>query len=270
MKFSNALTFALAATSSVNALSIPDTEDSASLVLRDVQRVAQSFEEYHPAPELSKRKGGGGGGGGGRGGGGGGGGGKGGSGGGGRTSSSSNVGGQTRSGTGTPRAYGNGGYYGGGAAIPYQSSARSPKGILGVFIGGAALSALFVGTFAYGAYMYPYGSRYTFRNVSAGQNGTTTLPVKCICAAFLSCGCDENTDQTYINSLVGDGDYNKLNKTLVQVTEPNGTRTLAINGTLANGTTAPGGVDDAGGRNAPLEQAGLLILGAAMSYALLA
>lgn len=49
-----------------------------------------------------------------------------------------------------------------------------------------------------------------------------------------------------MNDLVGNGSYDSLNKSLVTVSQVNGTRTLVINGTLPNGTTAPGGTDSAG------------------------
>lgn len=47
-----------------------------------------------------------------------------------------------------------------------------------------------------------------------------------------------------MNSIVGNGSYAALNKSLVTVSQVNGTRNLVINGTLPNGTTAPGGTDD--------------------------
>jgi hypothetical protein len=84
----------------------------------------------------------------------------------------------------------------------------------------------------------------TFRN--ATTNGLNqTLPVVCLCEEFAACGCDNNDDPQYLNDLVGNGSYAALNKSVVTVSDVNGTRTLAINGTLPNGTTAPGGTDDA-------------------------
>lgn len=72
-----------------------------------------------------------------------------------------------------------------------------------------------------------------------------TKPVTCICAEYSVCGCDDNGDQTFLASIIGDGTYSTLNQTLVQVADINGTSTIILNGTLPNGTTAPGGVDDA-------------------------
>jgi hypothetical protein len=65
-----------------------------------------------------------------------------------------------------------------------------------------------------------------------------------LCQEYSVCGCDENDDPAYLDDLVGNGSYAALNKTLVTVSEVNGTKNLVINGTLPNGTTAPGGTDD--------------------------
>ena len=46
---------------------------------------------------------------------------------------------------------------------------------------------------------------------------------------------------------MGNGSYAALNKSLVTVSQVNGTRNLVLNGTLPNGTTAPGGTDDDSG-----------------------
>lgn len=60
-----------------------------------------------------------------------------------------------------------------------------------------------------------------------------------------------------------------MNHTLINVAEVNGTETLVLNGTLANGTTAPGGTDDAAGSLRALNQAGLWALAAAIGYAVM-
>jgi len=115
------------------------------------------------------------------------------------------------------------------------------------------------GIWLWSVYPYYYNNPYRFYNRTAvnetnnnnlgkrqsqqGQN--QTLPVICLCQEFAVCGCDENTDQDYLNDLVGNGSYAALNKSLVTVSQVNGTRTLVLNGSLPNGTTAPGGVDDA-------------------------
>lgn len=97
------------------------------------------------------------------------------------------------------------------------------------------------GAYAYGAYGYPYSHPYNFHNSSGtNTNGTnTTLPVECVCAQYQECGCDDNTDSSYLDQVVGNGTIS--NGTLASVQMVNGTKTLVINGTLPNGTTASGG-----------------------------
>jgi hypothetical protein len=77
-------------------------------------------------------------------------------------------------------------------------------------------------------------------------------PVTCLCAAYSVCGCDDPGNSTFLDSLIGDGDYSKLNQSVVTVADINGTSTIVLNGTLPNGTTASGGTEDAttsAGRN---------------------
>jgi hypothetical protein len=118
------------------------------------------------------------------------------------------------------------------------------------------------GLWLYSTYPYYYNNPYRFYNQSATNNdddndndrralwtrqtqgANETLPVMCVCQEFSVCGCDENDDQQYINDLVGNGSYAALDKTLVTVSDVNGTKTLVLNGTLENGTTAPGGSDE--------------------------
>jgi hypothetical protein len=170
--------------------------------------------------------------------------------GGGRTSSSSNTGGATRSGSGPTRAYGGGGFYGGGASTPYSAGSKTPKGLVAgaLILPGAAALFIFPGLWLYSVYPY-YLNQYRFYNQSF-QNATAqglnqTLNVTCLCQQYQVCGCDNNDNQQYLHDLVGNGSYDALNRTLVNVADVNGTRVLALNGSLPNGTTAPGGTDDA-------------------------
>ncbi|PTB74582.1 hypothetical protein M440DRAFT_1392942 [Trichoderma longibrachiatum ATCC 18648] len=175
-----------------------------------VDGVAQSEEH-----DLFKRKGGGGGGG--RGGGGGGG----------------------------SRGGSSGGDDGGDGATPYRAGGRSPSGILPFAILGGAALAFWPGVWLYGAYMYPYHHPYHYYNESSRRN--ETRDVLCGCGTYDVCGCDDNNNTAYYDSLIGNGSYDGLNKSIVNVADVNGTRTILINGSLPNGTTADGQDSSAAG-----------------------
>ncbi|KAK8928063.1 hypothetical protein H634G_10494 [Metarhizium anisopliae BRIP 53293] len=173
----------------------------------------------------------------------------------GNTAPGSNAGGTSRGGSGPPRAFGGGSYYGGGAARPYRSGGISPLG--GAAIGLAAGALLFwPGRWLYGAYLYPYPNHYVFHN--ATTNKEESLPVVCACGTYEVCGCDENN--TTMTELVGNGTYDALNKSLINVGDYKGQKTLLVNGTLPNGTTADGPDEGAGvgvGMKSLVEAAGL-------------
>ncbi|KAI1474233.1 hypothetical protein K445DRAFT_10018 [Daldinia sp. EC12] len=265
MKTSHFLLGLAALTQSIRAAVIhDDVKDVASdATTPDTSVEQRDPETFTQSEDLWKRKGGGGGGG--RGGGGSSGGSSGSSGGssgGGRGSSGSNAGGSTTTGSGVRPSYGGGGYYGGGAKQPYKSGTPTPSGILPFVVGGAALGTLgFVGaSLAYGAYAYPYNHHYYYHNSTTNQN--ETKPVVCICDYYGVCGCDDNGNQTYFNSVIGDGSYENLNKSLVTVAENETTheKTIYILGTLPNGTTSSGGTED------PNSGASLQALGRAMGW----
>jgi hypothetical protein len=88
----------------------------------------------------------------------------------------------------------------------------------------------------------------------------------CLCQENAVCGCDENSDQSYINDLVGNGSYGALNKSLVTVSRVDGTDTLVLNGSLPRGTTAPGGVDDAAASLALGKYTGYWVMGLIVIY----
>lgn len=250
MRLLQYLTYGFAATSAVQASIIPEENSALSILARHGGSSPRSENIISPSNALAKRKGGGG-----KGGGGSSSGGKSSSGGNtgnaaARTSPNSNAGGATKLGSGAPRSFGGGGYYGGGASTPYPAGKGTPKGLIaGAVLAPAALLLVFPGLWLYSAYPY-YLNQYRFYNESyrnATQQGMNqTLPVTCLCQDQFACGCDQNDDPRYINELVGNGSYDALNKTLVTVSDVNGTRTLFLNGTLPNGTTSPGGQDDAG------------------------
>lgn len=153
---------------------------------------------------------------------------------GGRTSSSSSGGssrgGSTSSGSGTPRSYGGGSRYAGGAATPYRAGG-TPSGWRGpapLLLGVGAL-ALFPGLWLAGAYSYRYNEDrpVTYYNETSGQNETRR--VQCLCAENAECGCDDTDDQAYLNEVANDKAVSSVRN-----------NTLYINGTLEEGTTAPG------------------------------
>lgn len=157
--------------------------------------------------------------------------------------------------------------------MPYQSGQRSRKGIgPSAILPLAAVALIFPGLWLYSTYPYYYNNRYNFRNETV-QNATypqglnTSLPVLCLCQEYSVCGCDENQDQSYLNSIVGNGSYQAMNKSLVTVNDVNGTTHLIINGTLPNGTTAPGGTDDGAGVALTLGQySGYWVMGLIVVY----
>ncbi|XTI95819.1 hypothetical protein V2W45_1474726 [Cenococcum geophilum] len=55
--------------------------------------------------------------------------------------------------------------------------------------------------------------------------------------------CNNNSDNIYLYNLIKNGSYVALNKTFITISIVNRTRTIAINGTLPNGTTASSGLD---------------------------
>lgn len=129
---------------------------------------------------------------------------------------------------------------------PYQAGRRSPSGIAPFALGaGVGLLAVWPAVWLYGAYMYPYHNLHTYHNQTSDQDETRN--VTCACDPYTTCGCDENTNSTYIDDLIGNGSYSALNQSLITVAIVNGTDYLLINGTLPNGTTAAGGTDDVDG-----------------------
>ncbi|RYP83969.1 hypothetical protein DL770_005271 [Monosporascus sp. CRB-9-2] len=250
MRLSNTLVVAATLAQSISASAIPSTDETAleTRTQPESQLSGRSIDQEQE--ELWKRRGGGGGGG--RGGGsssGGSGSGRGSSGGGsssGRGSSGSNAGGRTTTGSGPRPAYGRGGaFYAGGARVPYRAGARSPGGVAPYLVAGAGLGFLGGAYLAGGSYyMYPYHNQYYYRNATTDRN--ETKPVVCACQADGVCSCDDNGDQEYFNSIIGDGSYEGLNKSVVDVVrnETDDRTYIYINGTLPNGTTADGGTED--------------------------
>ncbi|KAL8825663.1 MAG: hypothetical protein Q9191_004278 [Dirinaria sp. TL-2023a] len=135
-------------------------------------------------------------------------------------------------------AYGGGKYYGGGATSAYKSGTRSPLGLAPYALVGAGAGLVFPGLWLYGAYAYNFDHPYHYHNASntTDPRNNETLPVTCLCDKYSACGCDDNGNTTYVDSLLGNGSSSDQNSTLVHVGNVNGTKTVVINGTLPNGT----------------------------------
>jgi len=132
-------------------------------------------------------------------------------------------------------AYGGGSYYGGGASTAYRSGGRSPLGLLPLGILPIVALGFFAGAWLYPAYQYPYSRPYSYYNQTAAQN--QTKPVLCLCQQYSDCGCDDNTNSTFMDPILGNGNPNQFNQSLVRVSKVNGTDTIVLNGTLPNGTS---------------------------------
>lgn len=78
------------------------------------------------------------------------------------------------------------------------------------------------------------------------------------------CGCDDNDDPEYLKSVIGNATPSALNDTLVRVADVNGTKTIWLNGTLPNGTTATGAAVPGARPNV----VGWWVVGGAMAFAL--
>ncbi|PYH42179.1 uncharacterized protein BP01DRAFT_376414 [Aspergillus saccharolyticus JOP 1030-1] len=147
-----------------------------------------------------------------------------------RTSSSTNDGGSTRSGSGSQPAYGGGKYYAGGATTPYTAGSRSRSGVTPYLVPATGLA--FFGFWAYNVYAYPYPHHYYYVNQTSHRN--ESMPVVCLCQQYLECGCDDNSNSTYYESLFNGSQ--PTNTSITKVANVNGTESIYINGTLSNGT----------------------------------
>ncbi|DAA79828.1 TPA_exp: Conserved glycine-rich protein [Trichophyton benhamiae CBS 112371] len=245
MKFSVGFALSLLLLSSnVASRSILQTTDLATV--RELEPPSVVEGPKH-AVDLEKRKGGGGGGRGGGGGGRSGGGRSGGSGsgsggrprpggGGAYPPRPANAGGTSPLGSGTPRSFG--GFYGGGARVPFKAGGRSPLGRSPSFLPLAAL-AFFPGLWLFGVYAYYHSEPYIWYNRTSMRD--QMLPVTCLCQQYSVCGCEDNNNNTYIDTLLDKSDPNNITSAspIVRVADANGTTSIFINGTLENGTTAP-------------------------------
>lgn len=251
MRLLSVTTLLLSASQLISTASIPQSSH-ADIIARDEASellATTSNLQSRSFFSLIKRKGGGGGGG--RGGGGSS------SSGGGRSSSSSssggtsrsgastpssNVGGRTRSGSGPAPIFG--GFYTGGAAVPYRAGTRSPTRGFSPPLLPITAFAFFPGIWLYASlYSYPWGYPYYY-NDAAGRN--ISVDVTCLCQEYSVCSCDDKENVTFARRLLHDDSEfpkNSTNVVVLPVLE-NGTQKAYVNGTLPNGTTAAGGTDE--------------------------
>ncbi|KAF4956454.1 hypothetical protein FGADI_3812 [Fusarium gaditjirri] len=155
---------------------------------------------------------------------------------GGSRSSGGGGGGGGSRGVGPQPSFAGGRYYPGGSSKPYKSGTSSPGRIAPYALGGAAL-AFWPGLWLYGAYMYPYSHPYHYHNDTSDED--EERDVLCGCSRYEYCACDDNNSTQYFDELIGNGSYDALNKSIVNVAEVNGTMTILINGTLPNDTALP-------------------------------
>ncbi|KAJ0100647.1 hypothetical protein J7T55_005403, partial [Diaporthe amygdali] len=152
------------------------------------------------------------------------------------SSPSSSSGGRTTTGSGVAPAYGGGRFYGGGTTVPYRAGSRSSGGIVPFVL---VSVAFWPGVWQHAPYLYPYDYPWNYHNQTSDRD--EVKPAICGCEPYQVCGCDDNNDQAYILSIIGNGSYSSLNRSVVCIGDVDGTETILINGTLPNGTTASGG-----------------------------
>ncbi|KAF4274131.1 hypothetical protein CNMCM8812_006120 [Aspergillus fumigatus] len=159
-----------------------------------------------------------------------------------------------------------GAYYAGGATSTYRAGTRSPLGVTPFLLPVAAL-AIFPGIWLYGAYAYPYSHRYNYTNETSRQN--ESLPVVCLCQEYSDCGCDDNNNSTYYQSLFNG--TQPVNSSIAKVVNANGTETIYINGTVPNATDSTSSSTSSAPATALLEASGywvMVALVASMVWAL--
>lgn len=157
----------------------------------------------------------------------------------------SNLGGRTIDGSGTRPTYG-GAYYG-GAAVPYTAGQRSPSRSSAPFLLPIAAVGFFPGIWLYSVYAYPY-TGYGYHWYDGNRNRTAN--VTCLCQEYGVCGCDpvdpnNQTAQRLLAQQITNGSDTgaPVNTTTARLIESADNNTIYINGTLENGTTAPGGTE---------------------------
>lgn len=130
--------------------------------------------------------------------------------------------------------------------------------------GGAALGLTFgAGLWLWPVYAYNYNNDYHYHNTD--DNEDVDYKVVCLCEKYQECGCDNNNNSTYYDSLFnGTAPHNT---STVQVIDEKGNHTIYINGTLPNGTTAADGTSAATGAMTTLAQSSGFLVAASIALA---
>ncbi|KAH8695847.1 hypothetical protein GQ44DRAFT_733684 [Phaeosphaeriaceae sp. PMI808] len=84
------------------------------------------------------------------------------------------AGGSTLLGSGPPRSYGRGEFYGGGAAVPYQAGTRTPKGLAAAPLISGAVLALMPEIWLHSVYPYYYNNSYHLWNRTANATNNNS------------------------------------------------------------------------------------------------
>jgi hypothetical protein len=153
------------------------------------------------------------------------------------TKGNSNTGGYSRDGTGPQPGFVGGQYYAGGSSVPYPAGGSPPGRSLNSYSATPGGLAFYPGYWPYGGFYYPYAYTHTYRNRTSNRD--EERDIVCVCARYSVCACDDIDKKDFYDELIKDGDYDKLNKSMVTVSRVNGTQKIVINGTLPNGTTVP-------------------------------
>ena len=141
--------------------------------------------------------------------------------------------------------------------MPYTAGARSPSRSVAPYALGLGGLAIFPGLWLYGS-LWAYGGYGGYHWYQDGQNRTSN--VTCLCQRYQVCGCDPQENSTFLNEQLANGTGGApINSTTARtVTYDNGSTISYINGSLPNGTTAPGGTDPSNANE--ISAAGKLVL----------
>jgi hypothetical protein len=91
--------------------------------------------------------------------------------------------------------------------------------------------------------------------------------VTCLCQQYQACGCDDDGNTSYLDSLLGDGKASSENDSLIYIGIVNGSKAVIINGTLPNGSD--GSISNENFSQKALERSSYLFVGAILAAMML-